>query len=152
MPPKNPSQYNCLVATLLIAVLSSLFVCFGQGPADKGIDDNWTCLKRRDLLRDSQGRPEWLRSSEIMDRVLKQQPIERPGPLGKNSLQGVVRIRVLINKHGRVLCANGVDGHPIGIGALIHSLRKWTFRPYTVDGKRKSVASVLTIPYNFSSS
>ena len=152
MPPRHPNQYNCLVAALLIAVFGSLFVCFGQAAADKGIDDNWPCLKRRDLLRDSHGRPQWLGSSEIMDRVLRQLPIERPGPLGKNSLQGVVRIRVLINKHGRVLCANGVEGHPIGIGAVIHSARKWTFRPYTVDGKRKSVAGVLTIPYNFSSS
>jgi hypothetical protein len=84
-----------------------------------------------------------------MDRVLEKEPIERPGAMGKNTLRGVVSIRILINKHGKVICAQGVDGHPIAIGAAIHSLRRWTFKPFTVSGERKSVVGVLNLPYDF---
>lgn len=84
-----------------------------------------------------------------MDRVLEKQPVERPGPLGKNNLQGVVRLRILINNRGRVICAQGVDGHPLAIGPAIHSVRRWTFKAFMVNGKRKSVAGVLELPYDF---
>ncbi|HEU4507237.1 MAG TPA: energy transducer TonB [Pyrinomonadaceae bacterium] len=114
-----------------------------------GTDKNWSCLKRKDLLRDKEGRPVWLTSEELMERVLEQEPIERPGPLGRNNLRGVVRIRVLINKHGKVICAQGVDGHPMAIGPAIHAVRKWTFKAFNLDGKRKSVVGVLELPYDF---
>jgi len=44
-----------------------------------------------------------------------------------------------------------IDGHPIAIGAAIHSLRKWTFRPYTVSREPKSVVGLLSVPYDFAS-
>jgi hypothetical protein len=114
-----------------------------------GTGKNWSCLNRKDLLRDKDGSPVWLTSEELMDRVLEKQPVERPGPLGKNNLQGVVRLRILINNRGKVICAQGVDGHPIAIGPAIHSVRRWTFKALRVNGKRKSVAGVLELPYEF---
>lgn len=116
---------------------------------DGGIPKSWACLKRTDLLRDSHGQPVWLASSDLMERVLEKLPIKRPGPLGKNKLQGVVSIEVVINKRGKVICARGAEGHPIAIGAAIDSVRKWTFKPYDVSGKAKSVVGVLTVPYDF---
>lgn len=92
----------------------------------------------------------WLTSAELLDRVLKKEPVERPGPLGKNNLRGVVRLRILINNRGEVICAQGVDGHPLAIGPAIHSVRRWTFKAFMVNGKRKSVAGVLDLPYDFS--
>jgi len=147
---RNPNQYIWLVACVVL-VSSSAFCVGQQATGEKGIDNHWSCLKRKDLLRDSHGRPRWLNSTEIMDRVLKRQPVERPGPLGRNNLRGVVRVRLLIDRNGRVVCAKGVDGHPMAIAAAIHSLRAWTFKPHIVDGKPKSVAGIVAIPYNFSS-
>jgi hypothetical protein len=91
----------------------------------------------------------WLTSEELLNRVVESEPIERPGPLGKNNLRGVVTIRILINKQGKIVCAQGVDGHPVAIGAAIHSLRRWTFKAFTLSGKRKSVVGVLDLPYDF---
>jgi len=84
-----------------------------------------------------------------MDRIIEREAIERPGLLGKNSLRGIVSIRILINKQGKVICAQGVDGHPMAIGAAIHSLRRWTFKPFIVSGEQKSVVGVLDLSYDF---
>ncbi len=110
------------------------------------------CLKRRDILRNSNGQIRWFSSAELMDRVIKKQPVERPSVLGKNNLRGVVAIQVVIDRNGRVICTNGVEGHPLGIASAIRSLREWTFKPYISKGKRKSIAGTLFIPYNFSDS
>jgi hypothetical protein len=149
---KNPNQCNKLFAVALMLLLFFLVEAsaFSQTDVlDTGTDKNWSCLKRKDLLRDKQGRPVWLTSAELMDRVLEREPIERPGPLGKNNLRGVVRIRILINKHGKVICAQGVDGHPMAIEPAIHSVRRWTFKAFTVSGERKSIVGVLDLPYDF---
>ena len=151
---RNPDQRNRLIATSILVLVAAFFVerSSGQGLSqEKGTHKSWACLNRTDLLRDSDGRPVWLASSAVMDRVIEKQPIERPGQLGKNSLRGVVSVEVLINKHGKVICVRGVEGHPVGIGAAIHSVRKWTFRPYTFRGKAKAVAGVLTVSYDFAS-
>jgi hypothetical protein len=110
----------------------------------------WPCLNRKDLLRDKDGHPVWLSSSELMMAVIEKHPIERPSALGKNNLHGVVTIQMLIDKTGKVVCARGVKGHPVGMAAAIQSLRKWSFKPYSVNGKRKSVAAVLDLPFDFS--
>ena len=149
---KDPNQCHKLFAVALVLLLFLLVeasVFSETAVQDTGTDKNWSCLKRKDLLRDKQGRPVWLTSAELMDRVLEQKPIERPGPLGKNKLRGLVRIRILINKHGKVICAQGVDGHPMALGPAIHSVRRWTFKAFTVNGERKSVVGVLDLPYDF---
>jgi len=141
------TNHTVIVLPLLLLLLTEPST-FSQ-TANPDIGKNWSCLKRKDLLRDKEGRPVWLTSEELMDRVLEKAPVERPGPLGKNNLQGVVRLRILINNRGKVICAQEVDGHPIAIGPAIHSVRRWTFKAFTVNGKRKSVAGVLDLPYDF---
>lgn len=133
-----------LFASLLIGQFFVQAHSFGESTGK-----SWSCLRRRDLLRDSRGRAVWLDSPELMDRVVEKQPIVRPGSLGKNKLRGAVNIQVLIDKSGRVICARGLKGHPLGVSAAISSLRKWSFRPFIVNGKSKPVAGVLTLPYDF---
>jgi hypothetical protein len=149
---KNPNRCNRQFVVVLVFLLSLLVEqsAFSQTTVPyKSTDTNWSCLKRKDLLRDKQGRPVWLTSEELMDRVIEREAIERPGPLGKNNLRGVVSIRIVINKHGKVICAQGVDGHGMAIGAAIHSLRRWTFKAFMLTGKRKSVVGVVNLPYDF---
>lgn len=149
---KNHDQCIRLFAVVLVFLVSFLIEqsAFSQATVPyTSTDKNWSCLKRKDLLRDKQGRPVWLTSEELLDHVIERGPIERPGPLGKNTLRGVVSIRVLINKHGKIICAQGVDGHPMAIGAAIHSLRRWTFKAFTLSGERKSVVGILNLPYDF---
>jgi TonB family protein len=136
------------ILLLFAPVLIGQFL--GQAHAfDESTHKNWSCLKRRDLLRDSRGLPVWLNSSELMDRVIEKRSIVRPASLGKNSLRGTVRIRVLIDKTGRVICAQRLKGHPLGVSAAIKSLQAWSFRPFIVNGQLKSVAGVLTLTFDF---
>ena len=147
---KNPNQYIRLFLPLALIFILVEPRCFSQ-TTDPGIvnDKNWSCLKRKDLLRDKEGRTVWQTSETLMDHVLEREPIERPGPLGKNKLRGVVTIRIVINNKGKVICAQGVAGHPMAIGPAIHSVRKWTFKVFTTGGKRKSTVGVLDLPYDF---
>ena len=152
LKPDWISLRRTLFAIALVVLLSFLVERSANSQAsvpDKSADKNWSCLKRKDLLRDKQGRPVWLTSEELMDRIIEREAIERPGLLGKNSLRGIVSIRILINKQGKVICAQGVDGHPMAIGAAIHSLRRWTFKPFIVSGEQKSVVGVLDLSYDF---
>ena len=141
-----------LVVAIILA-LTAVYLTHSSvvlaGLKDSRIHKKWPCLRRTELLRDGNGRPVWLSSSELVQRVLARQPIEKPGPLGKNTLKGTVSIEVLINRLGEVSCARGLEGHPIGIEATIRSLRKWTFRPYLVKGKPKAVVGVMIVPYDF---
>jgi hypothetical protein len=144
------SSDNRLVVLLFLFLFLVEPCAFSQADVpDVGTDKKWSCLKRKDLLRDKEGRPVWLTSEELMARVLQKQPIERPGPLGKNNLHGIVRIRIVINKHGKVICAQGVEGHPMGVGPAIKSVRRWTFKALTVNGEPKSVVGVLELRYDF---
>lgn len=148
---KNPNR-NRLFAIAIVLSLSFLVEQkgFSQATVPKqSTDKNWSCLKRKDLLRDKEGRPVWLTSEELMDRVIDREPVERPGPLGRNNLRGVVSIRILINKYGKVICAQGVAGHPMAIGPAIHSVRRWTFKAFRVSGERKSVVGVVNLSYDF---
>jgi hypothetical protein len=150
--PRNLDLGNRLFAVALV-MLFSFFVgqsarC--QSPVSGATSEtNWSCLERKDLLRDQKGHPVWLTSEELMHRVIERASIERPGPLGKNELEGVVSIRILINKHGKVICAQGIDGHPLAISAAMRSLREWTFKPFTLNRKRKAVVGILNLRYDF---
>lgn len=149
---KKPNQGDRLFAIAIVFFLSLPVEenAFSQATVPhKSTDKKWSCLERKDLLRDKQGRAVWLTSEELMDRIIERKPIERPGPLGKNSLRGLVSIRILINKHGKIICAQAVDGHPMAVGAAIHSLRKWTFKSFILSGERKSVVGVINLSYDF---
>jgi hypothetical protein len=149
---RNTDQWTrpMVLSVILLAIAFFAEAVLGQGRLpDKGIHKNWDCLKRTDLLRDGHGQPIWLTSAELMDRVIKRYPIERPGPLGKNSLRGSVTIEVMIARNGKVMCTRGIEGHPIAIASAIYSLRKWTFQPYIVKRKSRSVVGTLIISYDF---
>lgn len=155
MPKGNRNQYKwSVVVGTSILVLCAALPTTGRSSKRQSTPDasqvsRWHCLKRRDILRNSSGHLRWFSSSELMERVIDKQPVERPGVLGKNNLRGVVTIQVVIDKNGKVICTRGVEGHPLGIASAIRSLRKWTFRPYVSNGKRKSMVGILSIPYDF---
>ena len=152
MPRRNPSRRNRLIVTsfFLVPLLIGSAVPQVRSPEQTN-EKSTPCFKRNGASRARRSRPVLLASSELMDRVIQRRPIERPGLLGKNSLRGVVNIEVLISKQGKVICARGVNGHPLAIAAAVRSLRQWTFRPYAIGHKTTSVAGVLSIPFDFGS-
>lgn len=155
MPKRNHDQYRWFVAVgLLIGFLIGAAMAFVKSSHAQNASDisqrKWRCLQRSNVLRDQNGRIKSLNSDELMERVIEKYPVQRPGVLGKNTISGVVRIQIVIDKDGKVICSRGIEGNPIGIASAIHSLEKWVFRPYVFHGKRRSIAGVLSIPYDFS--
>lgn len=152
MPRRSLKRFDLPIVASFLTVPLLIGSSAAQVPSPKQTSDKSAlCLKQDSASGARHSRPVWLTSSELMDRVIERRPIERPGPLGKNSLRGVVNIAVLVNKQGKIICARGVEGHPLGIAAAIRSLRQWTFRPYTVGRKLRTVAGVLAIPYDLGS-
>jgi hypothetical protein len=150
MLQRGLSQFYQLIAVSLLVVSLPIGNSFGLIRSQQSKDNKGgPCLKHN--ARHTHDRPVRLVSSALMDRVIDKRPVERPGQLGKNNLRGVVKIEVLIDKHGKVVCARGVEGHPIAMAATVLSVREWTFKPYSVGHKRKAVVGVLTVPYDFGS-
>ncbi len=150
---------NCCKRVLIVGAASIFMLLgtwlspersFGQSATQSVYSiKGWSCVKGKDYLRDNQGRPVWLNSSALLERVIDKQPVKRPALLGKNNLQGDVIVQVLINKDGKVECARGVKGHPLAISSAIDSVPKWVFKPYAVNNEPKSILGILTIAYDF---
>jgi hypothetical protein len=151
----NRYKWSVLVVTSIYVLFAawpiSVYPSKPQAVQNASQVNKSPCLKIKDLLRDRQGHLRWFSSHELMERVIDEQPVERPGTLGKNNLRGIVTIQVVIDKDGKVSCAHGEEGHPLGLASVIRSLYKWTFRPYVSGGKRKPIVGILAIPYNFGS-
>jgi periplasmic protein TonB len=60
---------------------------------------------------------------------------------------GEVIVRVLINKEGKVIAAQIVDGHPVFRATSIRAAKASRFNPTLVEGKPVNV--VAQIVYNF---
>jgi hypothetical protein len=40
-----------------------------------------------------------------------------------------------------------LSGHPLIIGSVIDSVRRWKFRPYALNGQKKSFCGKVTLSY-----
>ena len=155
MPRGRDSGKYVLMSTAMISIglltaLSTCEWCFSQSLSGNVRSlKGWRCVHGQEYLRDSRRRPVWLSSHELMKRALEKQPIGRPSLLGKSGLQGDVTVQVLINASGKVECVRVVKGHPLAVSGAVECVSKWVFRPYTINGRRKSVLGILIIPYDF---
>jgi TonB family protein len=64
---------------------------------------------------------------------------------------GPVEIYIIVSEEGRVIEATAVKGHPMLYSAALDAVRRWTFKPATINGVRVKVQSSLTLifdPFN----
>jgi protein TonB len=78
--------------------------------------------------------------------------IERVAPVYPDSarhagIQGTVVVKALVSSEGHVLRADVQDSVPALDAAAIAAVKKWRFKPATVDGKPRAVW--VTVPVNF---
>lgn len=72
----------------------------------------------------------------------------RPSGLGKDvNISGTVVLEVRFEAEGKVACARAISGHPIAIAAAMEAIRKWTFKPLTLNRAGKSSCGQITIKY-----
>jgi len=134
---------------IILAVIILCSMQIGQAQNQKCITSVPNCSNKTEILCDSQGNPYWLNSNQIMLLVLKKTKIKTPGTLGKNSLHGLVTVKILIDENGKAICLRGFKGHPIAKAAVVSTLSKWKFKSYKINGQSISVVGLLTLPYDF---
>jgi hypothetical protein len=67
----------------------------------------------------------------------KTAPIYLPGTVDKLQIKGTVVMALAVDDKGEVNCAQISSGHPVIIGTIIDSIKRWKFQPYVVRGLRK---------------
>lgn len=65
-------------------------------------------------------------------------------------LQGVVRIKILVNESGIVKCVLVVSAQPLLTRNLPEALKQWRFRPYRVNGDPIAVLGFLDFRFSTS--
>lgn len=51
-----------------------------------------------------------------------------------NLIQGTVKLRIVVNRKGRVIAAHVIKGHALLAAAALKAVHKWVYRPYHSSG------------------
>jgi TonB family protein len=62
-------------------------------------------------------------------------------------IEGIVVIRVLIDKEGHVAQEKGVMGHPILMQAALDAVRQWIYLPFLADGEAAAIESSVVLRF-----
>ena len=87
-------------------------------------------------------------ASELQSLLISEvQPVYPP--LAQQAhVQGLVVLRAVIGKEGRVQSLKLVKGHPLLVNASMDAVKQWRYRPYYLNGRPVEVET--TINVNFS--
>jgi hypothetical protein len=132
------------VAVLLI----SCFIAAGVEAKDAESKLYSNCKMPPDAVRGEDGELKIFTSEELMERVRKTAPVERPLNLHKNNIFGTMIVDVVVDKNGRLSCIRPTAGHPLARAAVVQSLRKWVFKKYRTPTGTKTMIGVLAVPYD----
>ena len=90
---------------------------------------------------------ERLSSKQVNTLLDKTEPIQGPC-LGHNlHIMGTIVLAIAVDANGEIACVTMVSGHPLIIGTAIDSVRRWKFRPYAVNGLKKSFCGKIALRY-----
>lgn len=94
------------------------------------------------------------RTYEAQEVDVPPYPVRRPLPpypfeAKRRGIEGKVRVRVLVDKGGRVAEVRIVEARPKGVfeKAVVETLKKWKFRPALMKGKPVDVWVVIPIRF-----
>jgi hypothetical protein len=91
-----------------------------------------------------------LSSHQLKDLLQKTAPIYLPGTVDKLQIKGTVVMALAVDDKGEVNCVQISSGHPVIIGTIIDSVKRWKFQPHVVRGLRKGFCGRITISYQAS--
>jgi protein TonB len=86
---------------------------------------------------------------ESVARELLAQPVdpEYPAAARASGQRGSVVLQVLIGRDGAVQEAKFLQGSLVFARAAIDAVKRWRFKPYSLNGRAVSVQSVLTLNF-----
>jgi len=132
----------------------SLAMCFGLLAVA-----GWWSVLALPLARPSVGRlaqaeseekkaiPIPVEGSVMAKNLLHRDDPEYPLVAKEAGIEGVVVVRVLIDRSGAMQEGNVVQGHPALRDAALESLKMWRWKPIRVDGE--AVPAITTVAFNF---
>jgi protein TonB len=65
-------------------------------------------------------------------------------------IQGIVVLRAIINRDGRIENLQVVSGHPMLVPAAIEAVRQWRYRPYLLNDQPVEVETQVTVNFTLS--
>ena len=90
---------------------------------------------------------ERLSQSRVKALVKKTEPILAPCCADMLRMSGTVVLAISVNPNVEVICVQTVAGHPLIIGVVIDSVRKWTFQPYPSKGVKKTFCGQIALRF-----
>ena len=92
--------------------------------------------------------PRTLRVSHVMESNLihRVQP-EYPQLARQARIQGVVVLRAIISREGRIENLQVLSGHPLLVPAALDAVRQWRYRPYSLNDQPVEVETQITVNF-----
>lgn len=148
---KRTKQFLQTFASFVFGLMLFAFFIFAeslkaQEPKETSTS---TCSVPSNAVRNRDGELRIFSSEQLMTRVHKIEPIERPWNLKRNNIFGTAVVDVVVNEKGRLSCIQPVEGHPLAMSAIVRSLRKWEFKVFCSARLKWSMVGRLKIPYDF---
>lgn len=72
---------------------------------------------------------------------------EIPRAARSDGIEGLVVLRIVVNKEGRVSQVSVLEGHPMLAAAAVEAVKTWKYEPARVNGKAVAVFRTLKIPF-----
>lgn len=79
--------------------------------------------------------------------LLSKVPPEYPPAAKDKHIQGVVLLRVIIDREGKASNIQLISGHPLLAPAAIDAVRQWKYKPYLLNGKPVEVETQVTVNF-----
>jgi TonB family protein len=94
-----------------------------------------------------QTEPIRLSSNVLMSKLIKHVAPVYPELARQARVQGVVSLRIIIDKTGHVANIAVVNGHPLLIQAATDAVSQWVFEATIINGEAVSVSGVVTVQF-----
>lgn len=88
----------------------------------------------------------------LQECVLRAATVSRPAMLDKSDAVGQVLVKIVLDKHQKLLSAQCVKGPPIAYQAVLNSLRYWKFKKFNLPQKIDGVSGELKVNFDFRTS
>jgi hypothetical protein len=109
-------------------------VLYVLSPGEVQSKQKLPCLiESKKLLRTNRGKPLWLSSKQMIERVVDCVPTQLP-TLGKGlRVESIIIAEVLVGSEGDVQCVRATKGHPLLMPGVVAAVRHWTFKIIVVN-------------------
>jgi protein TonB len=65
-------------------------------------------------------------------------------------VQGIVLLRAVISKEGKIENVQVIGGHPLLVKAAMDAVRQWRYRPYYLNSEPVEVETQVTVNFTLS--